>query len=249
MSRMKHIRQESGFTLIELMIALVLTLVLIGGALLIHLSGRQASIDAERLTRMQEGIRFTSDYIIRDLRNAGFRDETTLKIGHESQIREKYATFGHSDGDTSTPPDELIIRYAGRGSCTETFQEFRLVENHYYLDGNNLMCNGRSVFQTATGDTQIESQTWSGGVALVSGVERLAFQKICPEDDSVTTCECNLITNPADSCVGTRVALMMEGPNALDDQSTTDDRTVELVAAFRNVILERIRNLALPSET
>jgi len=249
MSRMKEWKQQSGFTLVELMVALVLTLVLISGVLLIHLSGRQASVDAERLTRMQEAVRFTSDYVIRDLRNAGFRDELSLKIGHEEQIRKQYATFGHSDGNTSTPADELIIRYAGRGSCTETFMEFRLVENHYYLDGNNLMCNGRSVSQGEDGNLQIETKAFTGGVALVSGVESLAFQRICPEDDSNTSCECNLETNPADSCVGVRVAILLEGPNSLEDQTSTDDRTVELVAAFRNVILERIRNQAAASET
>ena len=237
MNQFQKLSDQGGFTLVELMIALVLTLFMAGGVLLIHLSGRQASVDAERITRMQENVRFASDYLVRDLRNAGFRDETTLKIGHEVQIRQKYAEFG--DG-------EIFIRYAGRGSCTETFEEFRLVENHYYLDGNNLMCNGRSVAQTAPGDTSIEDpDLWTGGVALLSGVERVAFQKICPENDTDTDCLCNLVSNPADSCVGARIAIQLIGPQALDDQSTSDDRVVELVATFRNVVLERIRNISI----
>jgi hypothetical protein len=197
---------------------------------------------------MQENIRFTSDYLVRDLRSTGFHDETTLKIGHEFQIRENYAVFGDSDGDTSTPPDELTIRYAGRGSCTETFQEFRLVENRYYLDGNNLMCSGRSLEQTDPGDQLIESKSWGTPTALINGIERIAFQRICPEDDTDTSCACDLTTNPEDSCLGVRIAIQLEGPQRLEDPTVSDDRVIDLVVAFRNVVLERIRNLAIASE-
>ena len=236
--------RQSGFTLIELMIALVLTIFMAGGVILIHLSGRQASVDAERISRMQENIRFASDYMVRDLRNAGFRDETTLRIGHETQIRQQYASFVDSDGDGFD--DEVIIRYAGRGHCTEAFNTFRLVENRYYLNGDELTCSGRSVLHDASGDTQITAQTWTAGVGLVSGVVNMAFQRICP--DGGTACACDLVNNPDTSCIGTRIALQLEGPQDIADRTIRDDRTVELIAAFRNVVLERIRSSLLVSE-
>ncbi|MEE4218657.1 MAG: prepilin-type N-terminal cleavage/methylation domain-containing protein [Xanthomonadales bacterium] len=229
-------RQE-GFTLIELLVAMLLTIFLAGGAILVHMSGRQASVDAERLARMQENIRFASDYLVRDLRNAGFRDETTLRIGHETQIREDYAQFVDDDSDGIA--DVLIIRYAGRGHCTEAFNTFRLVENRYYLANGQLTCQGRSVLESAPGNTLITAQDWTDGVGLVSGIANLAFQPICP--DGGTACACDLVNNPDTSCIGTRIAVQMIGPQSIAG-SGRDDRTIELIAAFRNVILERIRN-------
>jgi prepilin-type N-terminal cleavage/methylation domain-containing protein len=229
--------RQGGFTLIELMVAMLLTIFMAGGVILIHLSGRQASVDAERISRMQENIRFASDYLVRDVRNAGYRDETTLRIGHESQIREAYANFVDGDGDGIA--NELIIRYAGRGHCTEAFDTFRLVENRYYLANGQLTCQGRSVLETAPGDTLITAQAWTNGVGLVSGIENLAFQPICP--DGSTACACDLVNSADTSCIGTRIAIQLTGPQAIDGGGR-DDRTIELIAAFRNVILERIRN-------
>lgn len=243
MSRPYTTNREGGFTLIELMIALVLTLFMAGGVILIHLSGRQASVDAERISRMQENIRFTSDYMVRDLRNAGYRDETTLRIGHETQIRREYATFEDLSGDGFD--DQLTIRYAGRGHCTEAFDTFRLVENRYYLVGDELTCSGRSVLHDAPGDTLVSAQAWTDGVGLVSGVENLAFQRICP--DGGTACACNLVDNPDTSCIGTRIAIQLRGPQSIDGGAARDDPTVELIAAFRNIILERIRDSLIAS--
>jgi type II secretory pathway pseudopilin PulG len=240
MTRLFTFNRERGFTLIELMVAMMLTIFMAGGVILIHLSGRQASIDAERISRMQENIRFASDYLVRDIRNAGFRDETTLKIGHETQIREQYATFIDTNGDLIA--DELRIRYAGRGHCTQAFTEFRLVENLYYLNGDELTCAGSFVPNTDTLNTPIAPPNKANGVGLVSGVSGLAFQPICP-DPTATDCACDLVNDLAGSCIGVRIAIRLEGPNSVEDQTVRDDRTVELVAAFRNIILDRNRFL------
>ena len=83
----------------------------------------------------------------------------------------------------------------------------------------------------------------SGGVGLVSGVKGLAFQKICP--DGGTDCECDLVDNFTTSCIGVRIAIQLEGPYSIDGSANTDDRAVELIATFRNVILDRNRYLTL----
>ncbi|MBT8040494.1 MAG: prepilin-type N-terminal cleavage/methylation domain-containing protein [Gammaproteobacteria bacterium] len=231
--------RQGGFTLIELMVAMLLTIFMAGGVILIHLSGRQASVDAERISRMQENVRFASDYLVRDIRNAGFRDETFLRLGHETQIREQYATFVDGDGDGVS--EELRVRYAGRGHCTEAFNEFRLVENYYYLDGGELTCSGSFVARDDAGDVLIATPNKANGVGMVSGVTGLAFQPICP--DGTAVCACDLVNDIENSCIGTRIAIRMEGPQSIDDRSVREDRTVELVAAFRNIILDRSRYL------
>ncbi|MCP4048223.1 MAG: prepilin-type N-terminal cleavage/methylation domain-containing protein [Gammaproteobacteria bacterium] len=238
---------ESGFTLVELMIVLVLTIFLTGGAILIHLCGRAAYIDVEQLSHMQESIRFASGYMIRDLRNAGFRDEIFLRSGHEQQIRVAYATL--LDEDEDGIEDTFRIRYAGRGHCMQVFDDFQLVENEYSLNSQTgeLSCRGRTVARDDPGATQISAQAWSDRVGLVRGFTGIAFQRICPDGGS--TCACDLVNDPDSSCIGVRVALQLRGMQALDGTASFDERSVELTVAFRNVILERMNTLALASES
>lgn len=241
LSRLDGPRRQRGLTLIELMVALVISLLLLGAILLMHLASRVTFLDAEQLSRVQENVRFASDYLVRDIRNAGFRDEVFLKFGHEEQIRAAYATV-LDDGAT------LRIRYAGRGHCQQAFDEFRLVENEYFLDANSgeLRCRGRSVAQGADGGNQISDETFSDAVGLISGLSGLAFQPICPGGG--TTCTCDLVNNFDTSCIGMRVAMQFEGQRDLANPGTVNDRSIELTAAFRNIILDRINVQAFAQE-
>lgn len=236
LSEMSSVRAV-GFTLVELMVALVLTIFLAGTAILMHLSGRSAFIESEQLSRIQENVRFASDYVIRDVRNAGFRDETFLRTGHETQIRQAYADV-LDDGAT------LRIRYAGRGHCTQAFDEFRLVENEYSFDAGSgeLRCRGRAIPRDDPGSMLITDQDFSEAVGLVSGLTGLAFQKVCP--DGGTECACDLVTDFEGSCIGVRVALQVEGMMEIGNSGVFENRAVELTAAFRNIILERVNAAA-----
>jgi prepilin-type N-terminal cleavage/methylation domain-containing protein len=150
--------RQRGFTLVELMIALTLSIFLIGAVILTFISGRGASLEAEQLARTQENLRFASDFLIRDIRNAGFRDQLTL---HYPQYREigrcfaKYGNVGRSlearrDQPCSSTGDNerLTIRYAGRGACGLAFQddgELKLIENTYFLEDGELRCLGTEI--------------------------------------------------------------------------------------------------------
>ena len=234
------LKWQRGLTLIELMIAALLAIFLVGGILLLHLSGRATFIDSEQLSRIQENVRFASDYMIRDIRNAGFRDEAVLRAGHEQQIREQYAQILDADGNPAGEGVTLRIRYAGRGHCTEAFDEFRLVENEYALDTDTgeLTCRGRTVPRDDPGDTLITGVDFSDPVGLVGGLTGMAFQLICP--DGGTACGCDVATDLDNACIGVRVAMQFEGMRALDTSGDFGNRSLELTAAFRNVILDRV---------
>lgn len=228
-------RRDAGFTLVELMVALTLSLFLIGGAILINSSSKAAYLDSENLSRTQESMRFASDFLIRDIRNAGFRDRVSLKFGHEKRIREKYAEITNA-GQT------LIIRYAGRGHCTQNFETFRLVENHYTLANGELRCAGRSLEASANGKAPITDESLTPSIGLINGVTDLSFQMICP--DGGTTCTCDLIANPDQACIGARVGLQFESVRDLDNPGGFEDWYVELVATFRNIgVLQIFRNV------
>jgi type IV pilus assembly protein PilW len=64
---------ETGFTLIELMIAMLLGLFLIGGIIQIFIGSRQTYKMQENMSRLQENGRFAMDFITRDNRMIGFQ--------------------------------------------------------------------------------------------------------------------------------------------------------------------------------
>lgn len=61
-----------GFSLVELMVAMTLSLVLLGGVLAIFASSRKTYETNDRLSRIQETGRFALDSIVRDVRAAGY---------------------------------------------------------------------------------------------------------------------------------------------------------------------------------
>jgi prepilin-type N-terminal cleavage/methylation domain-containing protein len=234
MTQIMH-KRSRGFTLVELLVAVALSSFLLGAIVLLYASGNATSLDSAQLSRMQENVRFASDYLIRDVRNAGFRDETVLKFGHEQQVRDGYVTIG-SDGPGNSP--SLSVRYAGRGHCTQTFQDLRIVENQYFVDqgSRQLQCRGRFLADAEDAGTLLSNQAFTAPVGLISGVTGVAFQLVCP--DGTTTCPCDLVDSPENSCIGIRIALRLQGLR--DGSGGFDDRVVELAAAFRNVILDRV---------
>lgn len=235
---MQHtaIKHNSGFTLVELMLAVTISIFLIGGVVLIQSSSRAASIEAERVSRIQENVRFNSDFLVREMRNAGFRDQLSLTIKQFNRIGdiETYSGFA-SVNDIG---NEVTIKYSGRGSCTDPFNaggilEAGIVTNKYYVAGDELRCEG--IFENADG-------TRRGDEALASGIEDIRFELMCPSGGCTS---CPLWVNGDDfddeqailndTCYGIRIGLLLEpvGPDA-------DPVPVELSAAFRNIVLGKL---------
>lgn len=248
-------RYQSGVTLVELMVALVMALFLVGGILAMHMSGRASFLDNSQISRIQENVRFTSDYMIRDIRTAGFHDETVLPVGHETEIRKNYAVIEDVDGE----PRVLRVRYAGTGHCSETFKEFRLVENEYTVDdAGNLTCRGRAFAPDYAGDIAAAladtDSGWVGPIELVGGLSDINFAMICP-DGTVDGCACDsdisTLASLPNACIGARITMEFDGLmnyEAEDEESLFDKRSIELTAAFRNVILAQKNEIAFADE-
>ncbi len=70
---MKNKADQSGMTLVEIMIALLIGVFLLGGILQIFVSGKQTNRMQENLSRLQENGRFAMDFLSKDIRMAGYR--------------------------------------------------------------------------------------------------------------------------------------------------------------------------------
>lgn len=228
--------KHQGFTLVELMLALAISIFLIGGVVLIQSSSRAASMEAERLSRLQESIRFTSDLLIRDLRNAGFRDQLSLTGKEFEAIGRPFAKVTSDNGS-----DMLEIAYAGWGSCADGFKPVQetvapdVIRNRYRVLEGQLQCGG----SRGVGD----EPTWRN---LASGVNSVAYTLICaPGTACSTTDECNLWIDGEDfkeerrslneTCAGVRIELEFEPPDGAGSPVS-----VEFLASFRNILLGRM---------
>lgn len=215
---------QQGFSLVELMIALALSTFLLGGLILTYTSGRTAALDAENLSRVQENMRFLSDHLLRDVRNAGFRDQGSLFLSQANQIAGEYARI------VGVNADRLEIQYAGRSHCAQArdplvnlADELKVIRNEYFVQNGSLRCRG-----TANGAAP-------NTIDLVTGISSVEFAFIRPAGAPVSTsCTYESDTDLETACTGVEITLRFIGVGPGDVMEAT------LSASFRNVLLERI---------
>lgn len=79
-----------GFTLIELMVAMLIGLLVVGGATSIFLTVMQTSRQAEQVARLHESIRFATDILIRDIRGQAAEGVvTSVEHGDKLELKDK----------------------------------------------------------------------------------------------------------------------------------------------------------------
>lgn len=74
------VKDQRGFSLIELMIALVLGLIIVGGVMVVFVSSSHSFVFNTALSRVQENGRFALEIVARELRNAGYRGDCFRNI-------------------------------------------------------------------------------------------------------------------------------------------------------------------------
>lgn len=88
-----------GFTLVEMMIAIVLGMILIGSTLALVVSTGQANAEAVQSARLTQEMRAISEIVSRELRRARFIDDSIGLIG--------------TGGATTNPYDAMVVSNAG----------------------------------------------------------------------------------------------------------------------------------------
>ena len=158
-------RLQSGFTLVELMIAMVVGLFLSAGVIEIFTANNQTYRMTENISRLQENGRFALENLGRSIRSAGFKgnteDSPTANFPTAAYAA-PIVTFaanqlvsgtdgGVGGAGTLDPADDLFIRYrgsdlGGMSDCTGTsigqgtgFAGIEVV-NHYFLNNGSLTC-------------------------------------------------------------------------------------------------------------
>lgn len=105
--------KQSGFTLIEIMIAMAISVILLNGILQIFQSSKQSYRTADGIGRMQENARYALNELARDIRQAGFLPcrKTTKVANVLSDTTNGYDFFGSPlqgfEGNSSLFPNEF----------------------------------------------------------------------------------------------------------------------------------------------
>ncbi len=119
MNRSTHTiqRRQRGFTLIEIMVAIVIGLILTGGIIQVFTATRQSNRVHEAISRMQENGRMALEVIARDARMADFwgcAGTITSVVNNLDSAEPGYIDFGQGgiDGTEAggTSPDTLVFR-------------------------------------------------------------------------------------------------------------------------------------------
>lgn len=71
----RHLNRQTGLSLIELMVAMLISLLLLGGVVQVFLSSKKLYSTNTALARVQENGRFATDFLTFDIRQAGYKGE------------------------------------------------------------------------------------------------------------------------------------------------------------------------------
>jgi type IV pilus assembly protein PilW len=124
--------RQRAFSLVELLVAMILGLLLIGAAASLFLSTRQLYQEQERVAVLKETLRFTTDFMTRDIRGAGLRQDGALDLP---------AGLQPTDAD-AIAQGRFIVRKAGM-NCLGDLGPW--VASVYSVEQGQLYCGNEAV--------------------------------------------------------------------------------------------------------
>lgn len=139
----KH-RAQPGFTLVEIMVAISLSLVLIAGVGQIYLSSKESYRVQNELARLQENQRIAIEFLQSNIRQAGFKPYGEPPLGRLQVI--------DSANDNN---DSITVSFTSDTDCLGAQTPNGIAVNTFFIRQNNqnrttqLMClgNGNNVAQ------------------------------------------------------------------------------------------------------
>lgn len=105
---MKRLHKQLGISLVEIMVALVISLFLLGGIIQVYTANKSSYAFTDAIGRVQENARFAVDTVAQDLRMAGFFGCTAYDPSDTENITNNLDPDG-------TDYDPLLHDYAGLG--------------------------------------------------------------------------------------------------------------------------------------
>ena len=139
-------RIQKGLTLVEIMVALTISLVLLGGIIKIFQSAKQSYQIQQGLSRVQESARMITDIMIRDISSSGYMGclnslgkvtNTLNNLGNSYDFGN--AIVGNDGGGTNS--DSITIRRASEATAIPVVAPMTNQESPITLDATHINYN------------------------------------------------------------------------------------------------------------
>ncbi|KPJ93649.1 MAG: hypothetical protein AMJ55_07615 [Gammaproteobacteria bacterium SG8_15] len=160
--------QQRGFTIVEIMLAITLSMILIAGVIQVYLSSKESFRVQNELARLQENQRIAIEFLQRDISQAGF----IRPPGKLINLPGVFITVNDGGGTTS---DSITVTYESTTDCLGALTPNGFAVNTYFITPATpqqpvpqLVCTGNG------GGTQ----------PIADGVENM---QILIGDDALTT--------------------------------------------------------------
>ena len=193
---MKYRYFQKGFSLVELMIALLLGLFLVSGVTGMYISSKQTYRMTDNLSRLQESLRFSLDFMSHDIRMAGYlpcrstASNTNAVVNGDTTWFLDYFTRGiHGyEGGVDVFPvasvvpgtDAIVIL---KGSAFASSLSFHNVDGNTFVLSSSfsdkdfergrigVVCDPRqaSIFQISDADTGLKTVSYGDSTNIVPG--------------------------------------------------------------------------------
>ncbi|MCE9663019.1 prepilin-type N-terminal cleavage/methylation domain-containing protein [Halomonas sp. M5N1S17] len=158
----RHSRRQRGFSLVELMVALVIGLIIILGAGQLFLMGFQTFRQTELMGNKQAALTFATETLIRDIRRA---DNDQIVWDSSNNILEVgFVAANDSDGCSQ---DEDVVRQYYLSSDSNAREGFSLVLEQDCSDSTNPPAEPL-VTGFASGGFEVDTTDSSFGVYVIS---------------------------------------------------------------------------------
>ena len=198
--------RQSGMTLIEIMVALVISLFLLAGLLQMFIATRQSARVQENLSRVQENGRFGIEYINRVIRQAGYRSKGSIQNGFPfKKVSNGANQADGSDNDGYNNSDTITTRFEGEDadqgevrSCLNQIiaSSTISIDTLSVNDSNNLQCQSGGIAQPIL--ENVENMQIFYGVKIGNNISYIPASDI-ENWDNVFSIRVSLVLKTADN--------------------------------------------------
>lgn len=155
-SKSRHL----GMSLIELMVAIVMGMIVLGGVIALVVATIRTNNDNMRMTRLTQELRGAMQLITRDLRRAGFSRDALLDVGTGTMANPFIGVdYSDADGDGFDDDDCLLYSYDGKpglntvADVNGTLESDGSEQHGVRYDADNLAIDYKNGSASACGDS------------------------------------------------------------------------------------------------
>lgn len=135
-----YFRQQGGYTIIEIMVAMVISLILLLGVIEIFMGSRTSYTLQNGVARLQENARYALDIMSRNIGMAGYNASESIVSANTLDNESENTSLGFTQA-LNTASDVIEITYESSTDCLGNATGGTATDR-YYIAGTTLMCLG-----------------------------------------------------------------------------------------------------------